>query len=107
METISGILGYLGRGFMIAIIMYIVIIITTSLVLSIKETANEKGIRKPLLYTVLVLSIAVLMAIIFIKIMPYLLLGILICIGMCLLFLGFIFIYELIKILLSNFISKK
>lgn len=107
MTTILEMLKYLGNGFIIAVIMYFVIIIATALVLSIKETSEEKGFKKPLLYTILVLALIILIVLIFIKIMPYLLMGILICIGVCILFLGIIFIYELIKLLINNFTTKK
>ena len=107
MATLIDMMGYLGRGFIIAVIMYIVIIVATALVLSIKETGEENGVRKPLLYTLLVLALIVLIVTIFIKLMPYLLMGILICIGIGILFLGLIFIYELIKIIINNFMTKK
>lgn len=107
MATLIDMMSYLGRGFIIAVIMYIVIIVASALVLSIKETGEENGVRKPLLYTLLVLALIILIVIIFIKLIPYMLIGILICIGMCILFLGLLFIYELIKILINNFISKK
>ena len=107
MATLIDMMSYLGRGFMIAVIMYIVIIVASALVLSIKETGEEKGIRRPLLYTLLILSLVILMVIIFIKLIPYMLMGILICIGMGILFLGLIFIYELIKIIINNFMTKK
>lgn len=107
MATLIDMMSYLGRGFIIAVIMYIVIIVASALVLSIKETGEENGVRKPLLYTLLVLSLVILMVIIFIKLIPYMLMGILICIGMGILFLGLIFIYELIKIIINNFMTKK
>jgi L-cystine uptake protein TcyP (sodium:dicarboxylate symporter family) len=107
MATLIDMLSYLGKGFIIAVIMYGVIIGAAALVLSIKETDENKGYRKPILYTLLVLALIVLIIFIFIKIMPYMLVGILICLGMCILFLGLIFIYELIKLLINNFITKK
>ena len=97
-------LSYLGKGFIIAAIMYGIIIAVTALVLSFKE---DSGFKKPVLYTLLVLAISILMIYIFIKIMPYILVGILICVGICILFLGLIFIYELIKIIINNFSTKK
>lgn len=107
MVTIMEALSYLGKGFIIAAIMYGVIIAVTALVLSIKETKEDSGFKKPILYTLLVLAISILMIYIFIKIMPYILVGILICIGICILFLGLIFIYELIKMIINNFSTKK
>ena len=88
MATLIDMLGYLGKGFIIAVIMYSVIIGAAALALSIKETDENKGYRKPILYTLLVLALIVLIIFIFIKIMPYMLVGILICLGMCILLLN-------------------
>lgn len=107
MPTLLEMLNYLGKGFIVSIIMYIAIIITTAVILSFKETREDKGLSKPIIYTLLVLALFTLIIIIFIKLMPYMLIGMLICLGMCILFLGLIFIYELIKKLITNFTTKK
>ena len=68
MATLIDMLSYLGKGFIIAVIMYGAIIGVTALALSIKETDENKGYRKPILYTLLVLALTILIIFIFIKI---------------------------------------
>jgi hypothetical protein len=95
-------LGYLFRGSLYALAMFVMIIIFTALFESVKETIEEEGGKSNVFNILFFTIIIIVMLALLIKLLPFIAKASLICIGIGVTILILLFIYEFIKELIKK-----